>query len=238
MWQRAFEPRRQMEQGLYDYLIGLLTPERLAGFERVLSLRTRFLTLAFEDLYHQRNISACIRSCDCFGVQDVHVIEGETRFKPNSQIALGAANWVTVKRYHGSEDPTRDCIDQLRASGFRIVATSPRVGHQSVRDLPLSEKTAIFFGTEKHGLSDQVFENADECVRIPMSGFTESFNISVSAAIVLYELTERLRSERDDWQLTEDEKQTLRAQWVEYSLGPKLDSLLRRYERDHGPTSS
>lgn len=220
-----------MDSELFDYLCSFLTPDRLAGFERVLNLRTRFLTFAFEDLYHQRNVSACIRSCDCFGVQDVHVIEDGNHFRPNRQIALGSHNWITVHRHCG-ENPTTACLNKLRGDGYRIVATSPRAEHASVRDLELSGKTAIFFGSEKPGLSEPVFEAADECVRIPMSGFTESFNVSVSAAIMLYELTERLRSERSDWQLTEEEKQELRVKWVQYSMGAKLDAIVQRYEQD------
>lgn len=221
-----------MDTGLYEYLCSFLTEERLAGFDRVLSLRTRYLTVAFEDLYHQHNASACVRSCDCFGVQDVHVIEDEHQFKPNERIAVGADNWTTVTRHAESENPTGDCLAELKSAGYRIVATSPREDNTSIRELKLDQKTAVFFGSEKPGLSQQVFDAADECVRIPMSGFTESFNISVSAAIVLYELTERIRHERDDWQLSDEEKHALRVQWVQYSLGWKLDSYVRRYEQD------
>ena len=221
-----------MEPALFEYLSSFLTPERLAGFERVLDRRTRFLTVAFENLYHQNNASACIRSCDCFGVQDVHSIESRNQFEPNHEIALGAGNWTTVIRHRDSDNASQDCIKHLRGQGYRIVATSPDPENLSLREATLTEKTAVFFGNEHDGLSDSILAAADERVCIPMSGFTDSFNISVAAAITLYELTRNAPTDHPDWALTESEKQTLREDWVQKSLGWKLPSYLKRYKDD------
>lgn len=221
-----------MDPELFEYLCTFLTEERLATFERVLNLRTRHITVAFDNLYKQHNISACLRSCDCFGIQDVHVIESRNPFEPNREIALGAMNWLTTIRHRDEYSGSNDCLRHLREAGYRIVATSPLAEFGSVRDLDISEKTAILFGNEKVGLSDELFEAADECVRIPMSGFTESFNISVAVAITLYEFTERIRQQTDDWVLSPEEKQVLREDWVRKTIGWKLQSYIRRFEQD------
>jgi tRNA (guanosine-2'-O-)-methyltransferase len=217
-----------MDPDLFQYLCSFLTSERLATFDQVLSQRTRFLTVGFENLYRPHNMSACIRSCDCFGVQDVHVMESVNQFRPNSEIAKGATNWTTVFR-HSS---TTDCIRHLRAQGFHIVATSPQAEHKSVRTLKIKSPTAVLFGNEKNGLSPEAIEAADECVRIPMSGFSESFNISVAVAITLYEIADKVRQSRDDWSLSAEEIQSLREDWVQTSLGWKLESYVRRFEED------
>lgn len=221
-----------MEPGLFQYLNSFLTDERKAAFERVLAARTRFLTVVLEDLHHQHNASACLRSCDCFGVQDMHIIEQSNEFRPNAEIALGATNWTTISRYRYMADPVETCVSDLRSAGYRIIGTSPSVEHSSIEELPLDQKTALVFGNESRGLTGQMCDLADDCVRIPMVGFTESFNISVAVAVALYELTGRLRRERDDWQLTEGEKDVLRIEWLEKTLGWKLKPYVQRYYED------
>ncbi len=221
-----------MDAELFEYLCSFLTPERLEKFERVLSLRTRHLTVVFENLHHQHNISACMRRCDCFGVQDVHAIESRNQFEPNGEIALGATNWTTAHRYRGEHSAAADCVQQLRKAGYRIVATSPLAKDAAICDLDVSEKIALFFGNEKTGLSNEVLSAADDCVCIPMSGFTESFNISVAVAISLYDLTGRIRQQVANWALRDDEKQVLREEWVQKTIGWKLESYIRRFEQD------
>ena len=218
-----------MDPGLFEYLNSFLTEERKAAFERVLSTRTRFLTVVLEDLHHQHNASACLRSCDCFGLQDVHIVERTNEFRPNAEIARGASNWTTISRYRYMANPVETCVDQLRSAGYRVVGTSPRDEFPSIRELPFDQKTAIVFGNEHRGLSDQMYEAVDGCVRIPMVGFTESFNISVAVAVALYEATGRLREGRDDWQLTDEEKQELRIEWLKTTLGWKLQPYTQRY---------
>ncbi len=221
-----------MDAGLFEYLNSFLTDERKAAFERVLSARTRFLTVVLEDLHHQHNASACLRSCDCFGLQDVHIIERTNEFRANAEIARGASNWTTISRYRYIANPVGTCVDQLRSADYRVIGTSPCEEFSSIRDLPLDQKTAIVFGNEHRGLSAKMYDAVDACVRIPMVGFTESFNISVAVAVALYEVTGRLRESRDDWQLTDKEKQELRIEWLKTTLGWKLKPYTQRYAED------
>ena len=141
------------------------------------------------------------------GIQDVHVIENYNEFKPDREVAMGASNWLTVNRLVKNENNTLDCIQSLKDKGYRIVATTPHNSQTELINFDLSKgKTALFFGTEVEGLSDVVLENADEHLHIPMYGFTESFNLSVSAAICLYEMRMKMEKENIKWRMTEDEK--------------------------------
>jgi tRNA (guanosine-2'-O-)-methyltransferase len=206
-------------KNLYDYLTGFLSNERREKFERYVALRTRYVTIAVEDIFQPHNASAVLRSAECFGVQDIHVIENRNKYNPNPDIVLGANKWLTLHRYGGTENNTRSCISALRKNGYRIVATTPHKNDRLVNELDLSKgKVALFFGTELEGISNDVLEEADEFVKIPMYGFTESFNISVSAAICLYELLPKLRESDLPWQLSAAEKTTLLLDWAKASL--------------------
>lgn len=210
-------------QLLEDYL----TPERRARIEEVLSQRTRHFTLVLEDLYHAQNVSAAIRSAECFGVQDVHFIKehyGDVRM--NKKIVRGSTKWVNLREHQKSEA----CIQELRAAGYRIVATSPHAT-TSITELDVSQKTAVVFGKEKEGIKEETLKAADDFVKIPMYGFTESFNISVSAALCMSHFMERLRrSEAVHWQLSEEEKAELRYQWTFLSVrnAPRLLAQLEK----------
>jgi len=208
-----------MKQELYDFLSRCVSDTRRSKFEENVRQRTRYLTLALEDIYQPHNASAVLRSAEGFGVQDVHVIEKRNAYTVNPDVALGASKWLSLHKYRGEKNNTLSCIGQLRKNGYRIVATTPHTRDCFVRDLDLRKgKIALFFGTEIDGLSKDVIEAADEYVRIPMYGFTESFNISVSAALCLYELTERLRASNIDWQLSEEEMLDIKLDWVRKTL--------------------
>ena len=204
---------------LIDHFLKCITNERKALFEELIQKRTKYLTVVLENIYQPLNASAVLRSCDCFGIQDVHVIENYNEFKPDREVAMGASNWLTVNRYDVNENNTLDCIQSLKNKGYRIVATSPHNSQTDLINFDLSKgKTALFFGTELEGLSDVVLENADEHLHIPMYGFTESFNLSVSAAICLYEMRMKMEKENIKWQLTEDEKNQVLLNWLRYSI--------------------
>lgn len=221
-----------MEKGLFDFLCRFVTPHKLARFEETLAARTRFLTVAIEDIYQSHNASACLRSCECFGIQDVHIIENRNEFVANRDVALGATNWLTVWRYNEpAVDNTAACFARLRHSGYRILTTAPAPEHPAIEEIGLDQKTAVVFGTEALGLSNRAFELADGCLRIPTVGMTESLNISVAVAVVLFELTTRA-VRPSGWELDEGERQELRETWVAQVLGGRLDPLARRYERD------
>lgn len=219
----------KLKKQLIQYLSGFATRRRLEGFERVLENRTRYICVALENIFQPHNASAVLRSMEGFGIQDAHIIENEYEYRVNPDVALGASKWLTLIRYNCRPDNTREAIANLRARGYRIVATTPHSRDVSLPDFDLhAGKAALFFGTELNGLSDTLLEAADVYLRIPMYGFTESFNISVSAGIVFYELVNRLRRSDLKWRLTEEEKQDLRLQWLKQSV-KHSDSLIRRF---------
>lgn len=206
-------------EALIDHFLKCITDERKALFEELIQKRTTYLTVVLENIYQPLNASAVLRSCDCFGIQDVHIIENYNEFKPDREIAMGASNWLTVNRYDKNENNTLDCIQSLKNKGYRILATSPHNSQTDLINFDLSKgKTALFFGTEVEGLSNIVLENADEHLHIPMYGFTESFNLSVSAAICLYEMRMKMEKENIKWHMTEDEKNQVLLNWLRYSI--------------------
>tara|TARA_Y200000002_G_scaffold106949_1_gene87395 strand:- start:4525 stop:5199 length:675 start_codon:yes stop_codon:yes gene_type:complete len=206
-------------EALIDHFLKCITDERKALFEELIQKRTTYLTVVLENIYQPLNASAVLRSCDCFGIQDVHIIENYNEFKPDREVAMGASNWLTVNRYDKNENNTLDCIQSLKNKGYRILATSPHNSQTDLINFDLSKgKTALFFGTEVEGLSNIVLENADEHLHIPMYGFTESFNLSVSAAICLYEMRMKMEKENIKWHMTEDEKNQVLLNWLRYSI--------------------
>lgn len=209
---------------LISFLENFLTPERKALYDKVLEQRTNHFTVATEDVYQLHNTSAVIRSCDVFGVQNIHVIEERNRRKIDREIAMGAQKWVSLNRHHSS----RECITHLRQEGYQIVATMPHGEAKNLTDFDISKPSAIFFGTEKNGLSDDILKEADEYLQIPMVGFTESLNISVSAAIILQQLTQRLRNSEVMWELSENQKNEIKFEWLSKSF-KNLPQLIQRF---------
>lgn len=216
-----------MDLNQLEYLEGFLTESRRSRFEEVLKNRTQYLTVALEDVYHMHNASAVIRSCDIFGIQQAHLIESRFGKRLEGKIARGAQQWVDVIRHKSSDS----CFQALQAKGYRIVATSPHGSSVSPDELPIDRPLALFFGSEKEGLSSQIQEKADLLVKIPMVGFTESLNISVAAAILLYELGNRIRNSNLNWQLNADEILEKRFDWAYKSVRSASD-VLSRYKRD------
>lgn len=190
------------------------TQNKLEKMNAYIHNRMRFVVPVLEDIFQSHNANAVIRSAECFGVQDVHVIEIQNRYAANIGVAKGASEWVDVYKYTN----TAECFAALRAQGYLIVATSPhvRAGTQSytLNQLPINQKIALIFGTEETGLSDYALQHADAFVTIPMYGFTESFNISVSVALCLYDITTRLRASNIAWQLTGDQMLDVRVSWL------------------------
>lgn len=213
-----------VDQNILEYLQGFLTPRRKALFEKVLEERTNHLTLVAQDVYQLHNTSAVVRSCDVFGVQNLHIIEERLPRRIDKEIAMGAQKWVSVNRYNSATA----CIDNLKEKGYRIVATSPHGDAQLLDDFDVSSPAAIFFGTEKYGLSDEVMEKADVTLKIPMVGFTESLNISVSAAIILYSLTQKMKREGVNWKLSESERLELRMEWARRTI-KNSDEIIERF---------
>jgi tRNA (guanosine-2'-O-)-methyltransferase len=203
---------------LYDYLCGFITENRRQRFEEVIAFRTRHITMVLEDIFQPHNASAVLRSCDCFGIQDVHIIENKNKYHINPDVALGASNWLSLHQYNQNENNTQACITALKKKGYRVMAASPHKNDCSLDTMDLNKKTALLFGTEMSGLSEEALQQADGFFKIPMFGFTESFNISVSAAISLFAVTDRLRKSTINWKLGKDEEIDIKIEWVKNSL--------------------
>ena len=214
-----------MNQELLTYLEHFITEERKERFLQVIRARTNHFTVAMEDVFQMHNTSAVVRTCEVFGVQQAHSIEGRFGKRLDAKIAMGAQKWVDVFRYND----TQSCIDALRAQGYQIVATTPHKDAYFLNDFDISKKSAFFFGTEKEGLSEQVLSQADTYLKIPMVGFTESLNISVAVAIVLQQLTDKLRHSQVAWQLTDEERLSTLINWTKKSIRNVKD-VLKRYE--------
>jgi len=209
----------QTQKALIKHLSTIVTPERWAKIEEVMDQRTNYINVVVENLYQPHNASAVIRSCDCFGVQTLHTIENSNKFTTSADIAAGSLKWVDIVQHNQSENNTLATIERLKANGYRIIATTPHTNDCNINDLSLEAgKMALFFGTEMHGLTQEMMDHADEFVKIPMYGFTESFNISVSAALILNDLVTRLRSSKINWKLNDSEKLDIQLRWLERSI--------------------
>ncbi len=214
----------QFDHDLLSYLEEFLSEERKQRFMQVLANRTRFITVAIEDVYQLHNTSAVIRSCDAFGVQNVHVVEDRFGKRLDKNIAMGAEQWIDVSRYQ----TTSDCISSLKGDGYQIIATTPHNNSNLLADFKITTKTALFFGTEKEGLSDEVLKKADGFLKIPMVGFSESLNISVSAAIIIQELCDDLRKSKLPWQLSDMEILEKKLDWTKKSIN-NVEGIIGRY---------
>ncbi len=215
---------------LLEFLNSYVSDNKKQLFDKIIKYRTRHLTVVLEDIYQPHNASAVLRSCDCFGIQDVHIIENENTYEVNPDVALGSSKWLDLIKYNSKKNNTLDAFNTLRDKGYRIVATTPHKNDQTLDELDISTKTALVFGTELRGLSDIALDNADAYVKIPMYGFTESFNISVSAAIILHHLSEKLRKSDTDWKLTEDEIIDIKLNWAK-TVVKKSDLLVETFNQ-------
>jgi len=207
-----------------NYLEDFITPNRKERFLEVLQNRTKHFTVAVEDLFQLHNTSAVMRSCEVFGIQELHVVEQKYGKTIDKEIAMGAEKWVDIHRFSSNQD----CIDSLKARGYQIIATTPHENDCLLEDFDITKPSALFFGTERLGLSDEVLQQADGFLKIPMVGFTESLNISVSAAIILQQLSSRLRHSDIHWQLSEAELLEKRIDWARKSI-KDIDYITKKY---------
>ncbi len=209
-----------MKENLIEYLTPFISERRIKLFDTVLSQRTRYITIVLEDIYQAHNASAVLRSCECFGIQDVHLIENVNEYRISPEVALGSNKWLSIYRYNQGENNTRHTLQSLKNKGYRIVATSPHKNDCDLENFNLNKgKVALVMGSELTGLSENALEIADEFVKIPMSGFTESLNISVTAALCIHFLTGNLRKDPSiEWRIPEDERKEIKLAWLRNSI--------------------
>jgi len=203
--------------------------------KEVLDTRTRFLTIVLEDIFQPHNASAVVRTCDCFGIQDIHVIENKNRYKVSRDVTLGSAQWVDIIKHNAKgNDNTLECFRKLKENGYKVIATTPHTNDIALEDFQLDHKTALVFGSEQTGISEVAKAHADGFVKIPMVGFTESLNISVSAAICIHQLTLKLRAlEPEIWQLSPQEKESIYLKWIR-RIVRKSDLLEKEFYKKTG----
>lgn len=213
-----------MDRALTDYLSQFITDSKYEKIVAIARARTRYVTLVLEELYQTQNTSACLRSAECFGIQDVHVVDHTKTFCVSAPIAKGAAQWLTVKKHSSIQT----CYETLRADGYTIVATTPRQGALTLDQISVDAKIAFVFGSEQHGLSQEAMAAADEYLAIPMVGFTQSLNVSVAVGLCLHEIISRVHISDVAWQLSPQEQQELIHLWICKAL-PYADKLERAF---------
>lgn len=215
-----------------NYLEDFVSDKRKAIFTKVLEERTKHFTVVLEDIFQPHNSSAVIRSCDIFGVQDVHVIQNKYSSKVSRHVAKGSQKWLSINKYNQSATNTQDCLDTLRNDGYQIIATTPHNESCFLHEFDITKKSAFVFGVEKDGVSEYTMNQADGFLKIPMVGFTESLNISVAAAIILQDITNKLRASNINWKLTDVEKNALYFDWVQKSI-KSIKKITERYQEEN-----
>lgn len=217
------------EKEQVEYLRNFVTDDKNDLFDRLIGNRMDYVTIVLEDLFQSHNQSAIMRSADCFGIQDVYMIENRNSYDITSTVSQGAREWLSLHRYYERPDNTQSVIDKLRADGYRIIATTPHTNEVSIDALDLEKgKMAFFFGTELTGLSETVIREADEFVKVPMYGFTESLNVSVCAAILMYSVTQRLKQSAVGWHLSDDKETEVLMKWYKKSV-KAAEEILERF---------
>ena len=213
----------------YALLSGFLTQARKQRFAEVLAKRTQWVTAVTEDLFDPHNISAVLRSCDGFGIQSAHIIEVNNPYRLSPGVSKGAAKWLDIERHTDTVHALRD----LKSRGYAICCTTPHTDDTTPEALPLDRPVALVFGSEGPGITDAARSEADHFVRIPMFGFTESFNISVAAALTLQTVTRRVREREDlDWRIPESDHPRILGDWAARTVkdAPRLLQRLRNGE--------
>ncbi len=208
-----------MQKDLIQYLGKFIKERRFDLLNKTVKNRTKYITVVLEDIFQPQNASAVLRSCDCFGIQDVHIIENKNEYRINPDVVRGASKWLNLYRYNEKKENTISTIKKLKEQGYRIIATTPHGNDVCLNEFDINKgKFALMFGSEMPGLTRTAMENADEFLKIDMFGFTESFNISVSAAICLHHLSWRLRNSKLNYKLSETEQNELMLYWLRKTI--------------------
>ncbi|MGC3946961.1 MAG: RNA methyltransferase [Chryseolinea sp.] len=203
------------ERRVFEHLAQFVTDHKKQGIERVLANRTKHISVVLEDIFQSQNASAVIRTCECMGLQEVHVVENITKYSINPRVLKGSNKWMNISKHASRKvNNTVACVSHLKEHGYTILALDPDPDGQSIFDIDIaSSKVALVFGNELRGLSTTALDLCDTKVKIPMYGFTESLNISVSVAICLSTLVKRLRESGANTGLSDEEKDAIRLSW-------------------------
>lgn len=225
-------PLEKRTNKLYQWLLQFISDAKKEKFEEKLNYRTRYFTAVLENVIDHHNTNGVIRSCEALGMQDAYIISNMEGFKAAKSVNKGSHKWMNIHKY--KQESTRNlqtCVSDLKEKGYSIIVTAPYKNDFTPETIDINKPLAICFGQESTGITQELMEQADGFLKIPMYGFTESFNISVAAGIVFYELNKRLRESKINWQLSEAEKNEIRWQWLEKCLDNQ-EYLLRRFKAD------
>lgn len=216
---------RDTIQQLIAHFDEMVFERRADVLKSVLSQRTRHLCIVLEDIFNPMNASAVARSCECFGVQDIHTMENWNECDFSREVTMGAHDWLSFHHYqaeelgeHHNHSATKECLLKLKTQGYRLIATTPHESNVTLETVPLEEPVALVFGSELRGISDVALDLVDDRLSIPMQGFTESLNLSVTVAICLQQLTARLRASNIHWQLPEEQSEDIYLDWLRQSV--------------------
>lgn len=220
------------EEKLLEYFSQFISDHKKNFIDKVLQQRTRYITVVLEDIFQSQNASAVVRTCECMGLQDIHIVENTAKYQLNVRVLKGADKWINLERYRTKGiNNTETCYRVLRDNGYRIFAAAPEEDGIPIDEIDVtSDKIALVFGNELRGASQYAKEFSEHKVRIPMYGFTESLNISVSVAICLNTLMGKLRKSSTDFCLTAEEANQLRLQWFK-KIVRRSDLLEREFLR-------
>lgn len=221
------------DPNLQTYLEEFISPVRMNRIKEVVAQRTRYVTIVLEDIWQPQNASAAIRTSECLGLQEVHVIKNGDGYKINKQVVRGATKWMEINKYTNFENNSVTCLNQLKDRGYQIVATVPDEKMGLLTNLDVKKKTAFVFGSEKNGVSDDVLKMCDSKISIPMFGFTESYNISVSVAMSLFHFIHETKKQNINWKLNDVEQNELLQKWTKQSI-KKCDLIVQEFFTMHG----
>ena len=223
-----------LKKKLITYLSSFISEERIQLFQRKIKKRSRHLTVVLEDVFQSRNISAAMRSADCFGLQDVHIIENKNKFISDKTVSLGAGEWLSIIQHNKEKNNTKLCIENLKKQGYQIIATTPHNSDITLNEVDIkNNKIAILLGTELTGLSNEALSLADKKMKIEMHGFTESLNISVSAAICCQNLSNKMRKSDVNWKIKENEADEIMLNWLRNTIKSSKE-IERKFFEDNG----
>lgn len=198
----------------FDYLKKFLTNERLEKIEEKSHESSDFVLPIMEDVYQFRNAAAIVRSAEACAFHKIMALESKNIFEPNLQVTKGADTWVQVdKKPHHLQT-----LENVKSKGYRLVAVSPEKNATPLPDFKITQPVALVFGTEWQGVTDDFLDYCDETLVIPMYGFTQSFNVSVAAALCMYDLKQKLIHSGIDYKLNEEKRLQLMIRWAVNSI--------------------
>lgn len=222
-------------KNLIQYLSQFVSPNRFAQMSEVVKNRSEYIVPVLEDIEQPQNASAVVRTCDCLGINKICVIENKNEFGIYKDIVRGSTKWVDIIRYNSTQNNTADCLNNLKNNGYRIISTLPHHNAKKLSELDITKgKCAVVFGSEPVGISKTVMDLSDEFITIPMCGFTESLNLSVSAAVVIYALKQAaLTNNVKDFYLSDNQQDTLMLEWLKKCIAMSKE-IINRYNLENG----